>query len=236
MLTTPAAPRKTVAVLICQSYGIEYMRSHRALYLLAERLADAGFYVMRFDYFATGDSAGDSGHARIDHWLDNISDASQELRRRTGLRELCLIGHRLGALLAAASLKRSSPGDMRLLMVDPPDDGASWLAQQERLQFESHLWRNAQRPRSTKLPRPSGLDLFGHPVGEAWREQLIALSYKDVSPMGVALSADEHFDSVVTPVRMPDPGHWDSLDWITRPWNPRSAVALLAAHLEQHVS
>lgn len=233
ILAKPAVPRRNEALLICQSWGIEYMRSHRALHLLAERLGDAGFYVMRFDYYGTGDSAGAASKARIEHWLDDIRDAAQELRARTGLQRICLVGHRLGALLASAAQQQHAVAD-RMLLWDPPSSGEDWLKQQERLNLEAHLSRNAQRPRGAKLPPP--LELFGQPVSAAWRGRLNELRFTASPSTEVALSADEACAVEHEPLRLPDAGHWNSLEWITRPWNPRPSTAVVAAHLEKHVS
>ena len=235
ILAKPAAPRRDEAVLICQSWGIEYMRSHRALHLLAERLADGGFYVMRFDYYGTGDSADCSADARIEHWLEDIGDAAQELRVRSGLQRVCIVGHRLGALLASVA-QEGNMAVQRTLLWDPPPSGAHWLQQQRRLNLESHLAWNAQRPRGAKLPPPPPLELFGETVSESWHEHLSSLHCVASPKVEVALSADEVRELAATPLRLPDPAHWNSVEWITRAWNPRASAAMVAAHLEQSVS
>src|SRR5437773_7734152 len=49
--------RRKCAVVVCQPVGHEYINSHRALRQLAARLCDAGFPVLRFDYYGCGDSS-----------------------------------------------------------------------------------------------------------------------------------------------------------------------------------
>ncbi len=51
-VVSPSRP----AVLLCNPFGQEAVRAHRIYRILAERLARAGHNVMRFDYYATGDS------------------------------------------------------------------------------------------------------------------------------------------------------------------------------------
>ncbi len=88
------------AVLICPPFGHEYMRTHWALRLVAERLARSGFHVLRFDYRGTGDSSGEMIDFTPAHWREDILTAAEELRALAGLGSLSVVGMRLGAALA----------------------------------------------------------------------------------------------------------------------------------------
>jgi alpha-beta hydrolase superfamily lysophospholipase len=46
-------------ILLCNPVGDDSVRAHRPLRHLAQRLANEGFAVLRFDYDGTGDSTGD---------------------------------------------------------------------------------------------------------------------------------------------------------------------------------
>ncbi len=99
---TPETDKKQdMAILLCPSMGQEYIRAHRTYRQLAFRLARAGFPTMRFDYYASGDSAGDDSEVSIVRWQADISTAIAELRQRSGVEQVSLIGLRLGASLAA---------------------------------------------------------------------------------------------------------------------------------------
>jgi hypothetical protein len=53
------------AVLLCNPFGQEAIRCHRAFRLLSARLASSGIPSLRFDYFGTGDSPGNDGEGDL---------------------------------------------------------------------------------------------------------------------------------------------------------------------------
>lgn len=89
------------AVLLCPPLAREYMRTHWSIRRLADQLARAGFHVLRFDYFGTGDSAGQSSDGTVERWHDDIGFAANELLELSGVRHLSMVGLRAGAALAA---------------------------------------------------------------------------------------------------------------------------------------
>ena len=97
----------SVAVLLCNPFGEEAVRAHRAYRVLAQRLEAAGYATLRFDYAGTGDSGGDSDAFTPDDWIDDIAAAADELRRLAGVSRIVLAGLRLGATLAAHAAQRS---------------------------------------------------------------------------------------------------------------------------------
>lgn len=107
------APRGGVgraAVLICGGLMQDALLSHVSLRLLGDRLADAGYWALRFDYPGTGDSQADGdvepscGHWQA--WQDSIDGAADWLRATTGASELVLCGLRIGATLATLAAAR----------------------------------------------------------------------------------------------------------------------------------
>ena len=121
----PSAKIRQKAILLCYPFGREYMRSHRALVRLSDQLAEAGFHTLRFDYSATGDSAGDDGESGLDAWLIDIQTAVQELRDISGIETISMIGLRLGAALAARAATSLSNIDS-LVLWDPVVCGATY--------------------------------------------------------------------------------------------------------------
>jgi uncharacterized protein len=115
------------AAVLCYPWGAEYVHAHRAMRQLAVRLSAAGIDTLRFDYFGTGDSAGEMVEADLAGWETDIELAIEELRDMVGSARVTLIGLRLGATLAARVAARR-PGDVDTLVLwDPIQSGMDYL-------------------------------------------------------------------------------------------------------------
>lgn len=150
---------RDTAVLICPSWGLETLRSHRGIRQFCNLLAGTGYEVLRFDYSGTGDSQGDGLESRLEHWLADIATAAAELRESSGCRQLCLFGHRLGALLAAESLRRRLLTADALIAFDAPADGKAFIKATSRTQRQLDAHKN--RYRSQRIGKASDDELLG---------------------------------------------------------------------------
>jgi pimeloyl-ACP methyl ester carboxylesterase len=93
---------------------------------LANMLCAAGYHVLRFDYYGTGDSAGDSHDASLHTWGEDIETAIDELRDTASVTRITLVGLRIGAALAAQVACRDKRIDS-LLLWDPVVSGPEYL-------------------------------------------------------------------------------------------------------------
>jgi uncharacterized protein len=115
-----------IAVVLCQPFGPEYIRSHRAMRQLASRLARVGCTVLRFDSYGCGDSAGDDEQGDVEQWTRDANAAIDEMRARVEADELVVIGLRLGGSLA--TLAGSGRQDVdRMVLWDPIIRGQAHL-------------------------------------------------------------------------------------------------------------
>jgi pimeloyl-ACP methyl ester carboxylesterase len=144
------------------------MRSHIAMRRLAALLARAGFHVLRFDYYGTGDSAGDARHGSLSEWRENIVAAAHDISECSGARSISVVGFRLGASLAA-----SAPMTMDTLVLwDPVVNGSRYL--EELRATHSRQFSGLLFP--PPLPAPGvGGDLLGHPLPGAMEKELRAI-------------------------------------------------------------
>src|SRR5882724_6274115 len=63
-------------VILCSSLGHEQVHAYRGMRHLADALAGRGIAVLRFDWFGTGDSAGDdTSPDLVANWQANVRDA-----------------------------------------------------------------------------------------------------------------------------------------------------------------
>lgn len=113
-------------VLLCYPLFQEYMRSHWACRQLSAALTARGFHVFRFDYFGTGDSAGDLTTASLDRWVENTHAAAKELRDTAGISRVTVVALRGGAIVAANALQGGLRAE-RLVLWDGVREGAPYM-------------------------------------------------------------------------------------------------------------
>ena len=87
--------------LVCGALSDQALDAYRPLVFLAEKLAAAEIPTLRLAYYGTGDSAGEDDEGdRFTQWLDGIKAGVAWLHEH-GAERVTLIGHRVGACLAA---------------------------------------------------------------------------------------------------------------------------------------
>src|SRR5258708_37920328 len=110
---------KVRAVLLCHPLDNEQVFAYRTMRQLAARLVRVGFHVLRFDYFGTGDSYGDTGEGDLASWCEDIETAIEELKEITGATKVDLAGLRLGANLSARGTAHRPKGATKRILWDP---------------------------------------------------------------------------------------------------------------------
>jgi alpha/beta superfamily hydrolase len=177
----PARPRaRRGAIVLCHPVGHEYFRVHRAFRNVAVGLSRAGFSVLRFDYYGTGDSHGESSAATLSRWQADVGAAIDEVKRRAALPRASVVGLRLGATIAWLECQRRT--DMELLVMwEPVASGAEYLDQQRQLE---HRWLTDPSRRAPADAELRESSVLGLPLSAGTERELRAVDLA-ASPLPV---------------------------------------------------
>jgi pimeloyl-ACP methyl ester carboxylesterase len=178
-------PARNRAVVLCNPFGDEAIKAHRAFLQLANRLASERFHVLRFDYFATGDSAGESEQGTVEQWRADIGTAADEIRDASGVAKVSFVGLRFGATLALQAAAGRRDLD-RVTLWDPIVRGADYVADLRRIN-ESYLrseFGGRELPAERLAPR-TGEEVMGFPLPAVVRKAMQAIDLCALEPGAV---------------------------------------------------
>jgi alpha/beta superfamily hydrolase len=213
----PARVPSATALLLCNPFGQEAIRVHRLFRVLAERLARTGVDVLRFDYFGTGDSAGDDAEGELEGWSLDVLAADSELRQRSSAGAVTWIGARLGAMTAAKATREATRPPNHLVLWEPVVDGAAYLRTltqstvdtiQNSLCITDPRWDALLAANAPELHREG----VGFEIGERLRSQLLELV-----PDGLPVPRSDRVTLLHDNVRM-------DLDRLVERWRRGGAV------------
>ena len=159
-----SGPRRNCGVILCNPMGHEYINSHRAYRQLAARLCHVGFPVLLFDYYGSGDSGGDDEEGGIPQRLTDISTAICEIRRRSGVAKVCLMGLRLGGTLSM--MAGAERGDLEgLVLWDPVVNGRVYIHEMKTVHKEILGYSLSKPKHGTK--NGTDVDILGFPLAHS---------------------------------------------------------------------
>jgi len=181
---------------------------------------------MRFDYYGTGDSAGDFGAGSVDEWLANIQSATQELREVSGLQKISLVGVRIGAALATYAATAENPVET-LLLWDPIPDGAQYMEKMTEMHGAFVVDLDRFPEGSTRDGAAGEGEMVGMPFGTELRQSISRIDLSSISAINakrvaIVVTDDRseyrqslhHLDSLAGPDGyhfINEPGAWDVL-------------------------
>lgn len=229
----PRGQARQTAILLCPSWGHEYMRAYRGLRNLGRALAEAGYETLRFDYSGTGDSEGMALDARPEHWLDDIATAAAELRDLSGCPRLALLGLRFGGLLINAARARGLAADAEIYW-DCPTDGPEYLQLMQQLDRDLDRQKGEFRARGTELLPHADNELCGHAWPPAIADAMRQLPGVAARPRQLWLqSADQRVPAPpgAEPLHLSEPSRWQDQYWTGSPWLAVNGVQTLIPRL-----
>jgi alpha-beta hydrolase superfamily lysophospholipase len=153
-LHTPGTGAGDVGLVVCKAFGYEAICSHRSVRVLVDAAVSLGIPTLRFDYLGTGDSEDiEPGADQLQAWVAEVAAAVAELKRRTGVSRVCLLGLRLGALIATLAAAQCAQVSA-LALIAPIVDGRRFIRDLKMTQLAASLAAKAARGPGSPAPEP----------------------------------------------------------------------------------
>jgi len=180
-LHRPIHGERDLALVICKPFGYEAVCSNRGIRAFAEMAAASGVACLRFDYLGTGDSDDiDVKADQLDVWTEDVLAAIEELKLRTGVSRVGLLGLRLGATIATLASARS-PALAGLLLISPLVSGRRYLKDLRNTRLAAAMGSVAATGGAAEPPAADGsMEVSGFFLSES---TIHALSLVDLAQM-----------------------------------------------------
>jgi pimeloyl-ACP methyl ester carboxylesterase len=120
VLHRPEGAARDTSVLFVPPFGWDEVCSYRILRAWAQRLAGAGFPVLRLTLPSCGDSGGDPRDpGRVEAWTSAVTVAARAIRAQSGAGAVVAVGLGLGGMLACRAVEAGAPIDGMVLWACP---------------------------------------------------------------------------------------------------------------------
>jgi pimeloyl-ACP methyl ester carboxylesterase len=170
------ARRNDVAVLICPGLLGDELVAYCALRVLADELAQAGYWTVRLAYPGTGDSCDHAVEQAGDHWSawqDSVEAVADWLKSTSGAERILICGMRAGAMLAmSAAIRRDDVAG--LLFFEPTVSGRSYVRE---------LTLDAELHGGRVLPSAAGIEVGEFKFCGTTIEQIAATDLRKITPL-----------------------------------------------------
>ncbi len=180
-LYLPQIDPETTGVVIVPPLGQERHWIFRETVNLARDLSQAGFPVIRFDYRGEGESSGEFQDSSISSRLEDIAFAVKELRKITAVKNICLLGFKLGATLALVSAKELNC--KKVLACDPVVDTKLYAETLIKFNISMQLYYfgkvlNNNRSLRETLKSGGTVSAYGFPITKELIEEIEQLDVR----------------------------------------------------------
>lgn len=125
----PAAGAARATIVMCHAFAEEKLWSHRVYVTFAREMSRNGCNVLRFDMRGEGDSSRDFEEMGIESRVEDTLLAIDVALECFGAAPVMLLGHRIGANIAAVAAARCEDRVKALVAWDPVMDGADYFGQ-----------------------------------------------------------------------------------------------------------
>ncbi|MEH0071204.1 alpha/beta fold hydrolase [Pannonibacter sp. Pt2-lr] len=125
-------PPARTGVILIEDWGYTGLCARRSMRLLAERLAVAGYPVLRFDLPGMGASLRNPEDiGSLEEAATALDEAAEALSAARACDRFIFAGLGLGALLALDRVARQPQSAAALILMAPPVSGRSWLRENQ---------------------------------------------------------------------------------------------------------
>lgn len=173
----PARQPMRASALMCPPLLHEHARSYRFFMGVAELLAEAGVACLRFDYYGTGDSAGNTDEFHPGRAGEDIALAATALDERAPGVPRILIGIRGSALIARAHA--AAIGAAALWLWQPVPDASGYLGELDALDAAERGSR-FRYPFVSRGPAARADELAGFCLPATFRDEWLAIAERPV--------------------------------------------------------
>lgn len=155
-------------VVLCNTYGHEYVWTYNGMRYLADELSARGIWVLRFDYAGTGNSAGADGKPdQFESAVSDIHAAIDVLKVETGVEHVSLCGFRVGAAFALCAAMQKPVDDLVLLA--PTTSGRIYVRE---LSTVRKIWLEQLAPPLRAAQKDSPFSVLGQVYGDEFKRSL----------------------------------------------------------------
>jgi pimeloyl-ACP methyl ester carboxylesterase len=180
---------RDLGLIICKPFGAEADCAHLSLRAFADTATDIGIATLRFDYLGTGDSEDiDPDANQLEVWSRDVAAAVDELRRVAGVERVCLLGVRLGAVLAVLAAAQSH-SVASLALIAPIIDGRRYVRELRVGQLAAlHSSEPPGDPAQRRLPqRDAAVEVGGYRLSAATVAALTEIDLTTQHPQDLEL-------------------------------------------------
>jgi pimeloyl-ACP methyl ester carboxylesterase len=173
------------AVIFCAPAPHEVKKFHWSMKQMAQRLQTAGYHTLRFDYFATGDSSGESRDYDLNLCRINIQDAIRYLKSSGLIRRVSIVATRLACPLVLQAVQEERV--RKLILIDPIVDGAAYLKEAQAMQeamLEEHIRVAPAYPKTAVQGQLLG---FPHHAFLSWQLENLVVAPEDIKAKAITV-------------------------------------------------
>lgn len=181
-------------IIFIQAFGEEMNRSRRMATLQAQQLIQLGFAVVIMDLCGTGDSEGELSKTTWQTWKLDLQYLCAWIRERTN-SPICLLGLRLGALLAIDFSDNHHFPVHQIVLWQPVFDGEQYFSEFSRTHLMTNILNvhnkektKEEKTYSLKNSADQTIEISGYEISPTFKQSLISIKLEQFEKISAKLT------------------------------------------------